>query len=258
MRSPTLFVSHGSPELALASDHPWARALATCGEGLSARAILVVSAHWWTPDLRITAANHPGVLHDFSGFSKALYSLDYPAPGAPALASQIAERLGDTGMPIALDRSRPFDHGVWAVLRHLRPAADLPVLQLSLPRWEPAHLLELGRALAGLRDEGVAILASGGLVHNLGRLDWEEEGDHPAAWAQEAEAWLWSTLQKQDWEALADHRTRWPWSRDAAPTTEHLDPLFVALGASEGERPAEFYHGFQLGSLSLANLSWGA
>jgi len=258
MKSPILFVSHGSPELALATEHPWAKALNDLGRGLQARAILAVSAHWWTPDLRITAAPRPGVLHDFSGFSKALYTLDYPASGDPALAARIAQSLETGGFPAVLDPSRPFDHGVWAVLRHLRHAADLPLLQLSLPRWEPARLLDLGRALAQLRNEGIAILASGGLVHNLGHLDWDEPGEKASEWAAEAEAWVLEAIQNRDLEALADHRSRWPQSRAAAPSTEHLDPIFVALGATEGEEAKELFRGFQLGSLSLASLQWGA
>ncbi len=258
MRSPVLFVSHGSPELALATEHPWARALAGLGENLQARAILAISAHWGAPQLRITTAAHPGVLHDFSGFPKALHALDYPAPGDPALAAAVASRLETQGFSTTLDPHRPFDHGVWAVLRHLRPAADLPVLQLSLPPWEPSRLLELGRALAPLRREGIALLASGGLVHNLGRLDWDERGAAALPWAAEAEAWALEAIRKGDLEALAAHRTRWPHSRDAAPTTEHLDPLFLALGATEEETPREFFTGFQLGSLSLTSLAWGA
>jgi len=258
MRSPILFVSHGSPELALASSHPWARALAGFGRELPARAILAISAHWWTPELRITAAAQPGVLHDFSGFSKELYALDYPAAGDPALAVELAAFLAKQGFPATLDPTRPLDHGVWAVLRHLHPAADLPVIQLSLPRWEPARLLELGRSLAPLRDEGIVILASGGIVHNLGRLDWEESGTEAMPWAAEAEAWVLEAIRQGDLAALADHRTRWPHSRTAAPTTEHLDPLFVGLGAAGGEPPSELFRGFQLGSLSLASLAWGA
>jgi 4,5-DOPA dioxygenase extradiol len=258
MNAPVVFVSHGSPELARATGHPWAEALHTFGRDLQARAILAISAHWWTPDLRITAAPQPGVLHDFSGFQEALYALDYPAAGDPARAAAVATALESAGFPTTLDTSRPLDHGVWAVLRHLRPVADLPVLQLSLPRWEPARLLEVGWALAPLRAEGIAILASGGLVHNLGRLAWDEPGDQPLPWAAEAEAWVLVATRAGDLEALTAHRTRWPHSRDAAPTTEHLDPLFVALGAAKGASPRDLFRGFQLGSLSLASLAWDA
>ena len=256
MTAPIAFIAHGSPELALASGHPWAQALGGFGRELPARAILAVSAHWWTPDLRITSAARPGVMHDFSGFSPELYALGYEAPGDPALAAELARQLDDRGFPAVLDPSRPLDHGSWAVLRHLRPQADLPVLQLSLPRWEPDRLLALGRELAPLREEGVAILASGGLVHNLGRLSWQEAGARAEPWAAEAETWVLEGIRRGDLQALSGHREAWPHSRAAAPTTEHLDPLFVALGAAGGAQPRELYRGFQLGSLSLASLVW--
>lgn len=256
MRAPISFISHGSPELALADQHPWAKGLGRFGLTLEAKALLVVSAHWWTPDLRITAAPHPGVLHDFSGFQDALYALDYPSPGDPELAAGVARILAASGVEATLDETRPLDHGAWAVLRHLRPRADLPALQLSLPRWEPARLLELGRALAPLRNEGVAILASGGIVHNLGCLAWNQAGDEPEPWAAEAEAWVLDGIRKGDFERLAAHRQHWPQSRAAAPSTDHLDPLFVALGAAGSGDFQELHRGFQLGSLSLANLVW--
>jgi len=256
MHAPVAFISHGSPDLTLADQHPWARALGLFGQDLKARAILVVSAHWWTPDLRVTAASQPGVIHDFSGFQEALYALDYPAPGDPVLAAEVAKILAAKGFQAVLDPDRPLDHGAWAVLRHLRPKADLPVLQLSLPRWTPLRLLELGRALEPLRDQGVAILASGGIVHNLGRLAWNEPTGHPEPWAAEAEAWVLEGIQKRDFENLAAHRERWPQSRAAAPSTDHLDPLFVALGASGGGAYQELHRGFQLGSISLAGLVW--
>ena len=258
MYTPVLFVSHGSPQLALEDQHPWALTLAGLGPRLPAKAILVVSAHWWTDDLRITAAAHPGVMYDFSGFSEALYTLDYPAPGAPVLAAQLAGLLGQAGFQAVLDPTRPLDHGAWAVLRHLLPKADVPVLQLSLPRWQPAALLALGRALAPLREQGVVILASGGLVHNLGRLTWDEPGDRAEPWALEAEAWVLDAVRRGDVADLADHRARWPQSRAAAPTTDHLDPLFVALGAAGPDAVRDLFRGFQLGSLSLASLRWDA
>ena len=256
MGAPLLFIAHGSPELALAEHHTWAQALQKFGAGLQARAILALSAHWETEDLRLTAAPAPGTLHDFQGFPEALSRLRYPAPGDPRLAARLAETLGQRGFPVRLDPSRPFDHGVWTVLRHLRPAADLPVLQLSLPRWEPARLLALGRALSDLPGEGLAFVASGGIVHNLGRLAWREPGDAPEPWAAEAEAWVRARLAEGNEAALLDHRRAWPASREAAPNSEHLDPLFPALGAAGGRPPRLLHEGFQWGSLSLTSFLW--
>jgi 4,5-DOPA dioxygenase extradiol len=254
MRAPVLFASHGSPDLALAHGHPWAASLEAFGRGLRVRGILAVSAHWSAAAPAITSAARPGVLHDFSGFSPELGHLDYPSPGDPPMAESLSRYLASRGLPTSLEGGRPLDHGVWSVTRRLRPGADLPVLQLALPRWEPRRLLELGRALEPLREEGLLILASGGLVHHLGKLSWDEAGDRVEPWAAQAEAWVLDRIREGD---LADHRLRWPWSRDAAPTTEHLDPLFVALGAAGKDGSREVFRGFQLGALSLACLAWG-
>lgn len=251
-KAPVLFASHGSPMLALDPGHAWARALGAFGAGLGARptAILGVSAHWWTRDLRVTAAPRPGVLHDFGGFPEALYALDYPAPGDPALARRVAARTG-----AVLDEARPWDHGLWSVLRHAFPEADLPVVQLSLPRWTPADLQDLGAKLAPLREEGVLIVASGGLVHNLRRADFGAPDGHPEPWALEAETWILDHLGTED---LLEHRTRMPLSREAAPTVEHLDPLFVALGAAGGDGFRTVHDGWHLANGSLRTLAWEA
>lgn len=258
MNAPILFASHGSPLLALETNHPWARTLRVWGSAQPAKAILAVSAHWWTPDLRLTTAERPGVIHDFAGFPKALYELDYPAPGNPTLVARIRALLGAAGFTIAADAERGLDHGVWSVLRHSHPDATTPVVQLSLPRWAPADLLRLGAALAPLRAEGVLLLASGGLVHNLRAVDWDAPDEAVRPWAAEAEAWFVERLEAGDLEALADHRRRWPGSAQAAPTTEHLDPLFVALGAAGGDPHRTLHQGFQLGTLSLRTWSWEA
>lgn len=244
--------------MALDHGHPWARSLRAWVEALPERptAVLSVSAHWWTPDLRITAAEQPGIVHDFFGFPDPLYALDYPAPGAPDLAARIGDLLAAQGFPVAQDAERPLDHGTWAVLRHAWPQADLPVLQLSLPRWSPERLHALGRALAPLRDEGVLILGSGGLVHNLRRLVWEDEGAPVEPWAEEAEAWIVDRLLDGHRDDLFHHRERAPRSAEAAPTTEHLDPLFVAWGAGGDGPPTTVFDGWQHGTLSLRNLAW--
>lgn len=154
----------------------WGSALQAFGQTLpNLRAILVCSAHWEARGpLRVTASTRPGVMHDFGGFPAPLYTLDYPAPGDPELAGQVQRLLQEAGLEAVLDAERPLDHGTWVPLRSLRSGADLPVLQLSLPRPRtPELLLAAGRALAPLRREGVLLVGSGGLVHNLGRLDWE-------------------------------------------------------------------------------------
>ena len=249
---PALFLAHGSPMLALDGEG-WGEAMSAFGRRLPpCRAILVCSAHWEAPGaFRLSSAERPGVMHDFGGFPEALYTLDYPAPGSPELAVEAANLLGEAGLEAELDPRRPLDHGAWVPLRYLRPGADLPVVQLSLPLARtPALLLAAGRALAPLRDSGVLIVGSGGIVHNLRRLDWEGAAA-PQPWATQFGGWVHERLAADDAAALLD----WPQAPGAAesvPTTEHLDPLFVALGAASAA-PSTIFEGWQLGSLSLTS-----
>ena len=253
---PVLFVSHGSPMLALdPPDHPYAHALGSFARAQPERprAVVTVSAHWQTRTPQVTASPRPGVMYDFSGFPPALSAVTYPAPGDPGLAAAIARSLG-----AAPDSARPLDHGAWAVLRHLFPDADVPVLQVSLPDRDPAGLVELGQALAPLRDEGVLILASGGLVHNLRTVDWSAPDEVVAPWAKEAEAWFLERLFSGRTGELLAHRDLWPESRRAAATTEHLDTVFAAMGAARPqEAPRTVFDGWQLGTMSLRCLAWG-
>jgi 4,5-DOPA dioxygenase extradiol len=231
----------------------WGAAVAACGGRLpTLRAILVCSAHWEAAGpFRLSSAQRPGVMHDFGGFAEALYTLDYPAPGSPELAEEAAQLLRGAGLEAVLDPQRPLDHGAWVPLRYLRPEADLPVVQLSLPvPRSPELLLAAGRALAPLRDQGVLILGSGGIVHNLRRLDWADASG-PQPWAGQFEGWIRERLATGDASALLDWPQA-PGAAEAVPTTEHLDPLFVALGAAPGA-PSPIFEGWQLGSLSLTS-----
>jgi len=249
---PSVFLAHGSPMLALDGD-TWGEAVSALGQRLPPlRAILVCSAHWEAPGpFRLTSAATPGVMHDFGGFPEALYGLDYPAPGSPDLAGEAAGLLREAGLEAVLDAQRPLDHGAWVPLRYLRPEADVPVVQLSLPRPRtPGLLLAAGRALAPLRSRGVLILGSGGIVHNLGRLDWEGAAE-PRPWAVAFQSWVHERLATGDEAALAEWRQA-PGSAEAVPTSEHLDPLFVAMGAS-GAPPEILFADWQLGSLSLTS-----
>lgn len=252
---PSWFLAHGSPMLALEGG-AWGEAVAAFGRSLPPlRAMLVCSAHWEAAGpFRLSSAQWPGVMHDFGGFPEALYTLDYPAPGSPELAEEAALLLRGAGMEAVLDPQRPLDHGAWVPLRYMRPEADLPVVQLSLPvPRTPKLLLAAGRALAPLRERGVLILGSGGIVHNLRRLDWAGASG-PQPWAAQFERWIRERLVTGDERALLD----WPQAPGAAesvPTTEHLDPLFVALGAAS-EVPSPIFEGWQLGSLSLTSYAF--
>jgi 4,5-DOPA dioxygenase extradiol len=262
MRAPVVFVSHGSPMLALATEHPYARALGGFAAGLPVRprAVLALSAHWQTPaGVRVTAQARPGTLHDFAGFPAALFAVDYPAPGDPALAAATLERLAAAGLAAEAETERGLDHGVWSVLRHLFPEAEVPVVQVSLPMAPPADLFRLGEALRPLRDEGVMILASGGLVHNLRALDWGREDAPVEDWARDAEAWIMARVAARRLDELFATRETWPPASRVAPTSEHFDPLFVALGgAHPDETPTDLIEAFQYGSLSLRSFAYGA
>jgi 4,5-DOPA dioxygenase extradiol len=187
--------------------------------------VLCISAHWETDGLRVTSSPTPATIHDFSGFPAELFRLQYPAPGAPALARRVAALTG-----AAEDPARGLDHGAWSVLCRMWPAADVPVLQLSLDRrLAPSSFLALGRALAPLREEGVLLLGSGNLVHNLGILDREREGGFP--WADDFAARTRALILAGDAVALADWPSRGPSAALAVPTAEHYLPLLPILGA---------------------------
>lgn len=249
---PCLFVAHGSPMLALEGG-AWSEVIGALGRSLPhPRAILVCSAHWESPDaFRLSSAARPGVMHDFGGFPDELYALDYPAPGAPEVAEEAQGLLQGAGFGAILDPVRKLDHGAWVPLRYLAPEAHIPVLQLSLPLFRtPEALLAAGKALVPLRETGVLILGSGGIVHNLGRLDWAGHGS-PQPWALAFQAWIDDRLASGDTAGLLDWPNA-PGARESVPTSEHLDPLFLFLGASRG-LPVPLFTGWQLGSLSLAS-----
>ena len=237
---------------------PWHGAMQAWASSLSGvRAVVVASAHWESPGtFLVTASPRPGLLYDFSGFPEALYRLTYASPGDVTLAARIVELLQAAGLEAAADARRPLDHGAWVPLRALFPEAQLPVIQVSLPLpRDPALLVKAGRALAPLRSEGVLLLGSGGLVHNLRRLDW---GAHPVpeAWATAFEQWMVSGIEEKNLDRLVQAAQQAPGYAQAAPTTEHLDPVYFALGAAGADTPATIYDGWQHGNLSLRALAW--
>lgn len=247
---PSLFISHGSPMVALHSGDT-GRALARlAGELPRPKAILVVSAHWESADLRITSTPRQEAWHDFYGFPPALYALDYEPPGAPALALEILERLEDDGLVVHLDPQRPLDHGAWVPLRLMYPEADIPVLQLSLPSQHgPALQTRLGRLLGELRGQGVLLIGSGSITHNLGELDWHAGPEVVEPWAREFRDWLVARLAGDDEAALHDYRRQAPWAVRSHPSDEHLLPLFFARGA--GGAFAVEYAGFSKATIAM-------
>ncbi|MEH6419627.1 DODA-type extradiol aromatic ring-opening family dioxygenase [Pseudomonas sp. CGJS7] len=252
-RLPTLFLSHGSPMLAL-EDSPAGRFLDQLGQQLPwPRAIVIASAHFMTDRPMLGGHERPHTVHDFGGFPQSLYQIQYPAPGLPRLAEQILARLADAGLNPKLRDNHGLDHGVWVPLRRMYPHADIPVVPLSvMPHGTAAQHYAVGQALSALRDEGVLVIGSGGFVHNLGDLDWRDRDAPMPPWAAEFSAWMHQKLDAGDREALLDWQAQAPNARHAHPTVEHLMPLFVALGAA-GEAPTvrTIHRSHEMGSLAL-------
>jgi 4,5-DOPA dioxygenase extradiol len=241
MRLPTLFISHGSPLLALDTGKPGAAWCKLFAELPKPRAVLMVSAHWGTDIATVSTATQPQTIHDFYGFPPAMYAIQYPAPGAPAVSQHAAALLRAAGLPVALAPDYGLDHGAWVPLRVVYPQADVPVFQLSVqPQKNPAHHLRVGAALSALMDENVLIIGSGSLTHNLRDLAPPDSTAAPA-YVTAFQQWMHDRLQAHDSAALADYRRRAPDAVRAHPTDEHLLPLFVALGAA-GENAASTRH----------------
>ncbi|MBM3546937.1 MAG: dioxygenase [Alphaproteobacteria bacterium] len=252
-----IFVSHGAPTLAaprLPGEHEVARRLSEIGKAMpQPKAIVVASAHWSTTDPRVGGSERPSTVHDYSGFPEDLYKLSYPAPGAPDIARRVTDLVSEVGFSVAMVPAQGLDHGVWVPLRHMFPAADIPVVPLSIQaQLDPAHHFVLGRALQPLTEEGVLVLGSGGAVHNLRELAWKGGGTTDP-WAQGFDEWLAQTLAAGRLEDAVAVSLKAPEYRRAHPTSEHLLPLYVALGAAGAKAKGEALHrGFALGNLSLA------
>jgi len=253
-----MFAGHGSPMNALA-DNGFTRALQTEAAALAPRprAVLCISAHWQSVGSRVTTAARPETIHDFYGFPPELSAVQYPAPGSPELANEVIE-LFDFGV-VDGDAGWGLDHGAWSVLRHMFPAAGVPVVQLSLDRdLDTRGHIEIARRLAPLRERGVLILGSGNIVHNLRRIDWRDDAE-PYAWAIEFDGAIGELLLKADLEGLAGYRERCgETARLAVPTDEHYLPLLYAAALREpGEPLTFFYEGIEYGSISMRSLRIG-
>ncbi|AXU97585.1 MAG TPA: 4,5-DOPA dioxygenase extradiol [Erwinia persicina] len=257
-RMPALFLGHGSPMNVL-EENIWTETWRELGKTLPRpKAIIAVSAHWYTRGTAVTAMENPRTIHDFGGFPQALFDTRYPAPGSPALARQVAEALSPVA--VELDQEWGFDHGSWGVLIKMYPQADIPVVQLSVDATKPAaYHFELGRKLAALREQGVMIVASGNVVHNLRMVRWSGE----------AEAWPWAESFNQyvrenlSWEGESEQHPLINFMQhDGAalsnPTPEHYLPLLYVLGArAEGEAITVPVDGIVMGSLSMLSVQVG-
>jgi 4,5-DOPA dioxygenase extradiol len=255
---PALFLGHGNPMNAI-QENAYTVGWRRLGESLQRpRAILAVSAHWYLPGTGVTIATAPRTIHDFGGFPPELYRVRYPAPGDPALARRVAELLSP--LEVALDERWGLDHGTWSVLRHLYPAADVPVVQLSIDETKPAAFhFELGRRLAPLRAEGVLLLGSGNLVHNLHAYAWGRHAPEPYDWAVRFEGRARELLEAGDHGPLVHYERLGHDALLSIPTPDHYLPLLYVAGASRpGERVSFPVEGIDGGSVSMLAVKIGA
>jgi 4,5-DOPA dioxygenase extradiol len=245
-RMPALDIGHGAPPLL--DDPLWSSQLAGLAAGLARpKAILIVSAHWESAPVMLSADGVP-LVYDFGGFAEKYYRMTYATPPATALAQRVAAMLPDTE-PVHQHPSRGLDHGAWVPLKIMYPDGDVPVLQMSLPTSDPQRLLALGARLRPLRDEGVLIIGSGFLTHGLPFLtDWRTDASAPG-WSKDFDAWAGEALARGDVDALASYQSQAPGMPYAHPTVEHYTPLFVTLGAAtDPEVPGEqLFEGFWMG-----------
>lgn len=230
-RLPALYLSHGAP--LLADDPVWPGQLAALSADMPRpKAILMVSAHWEEAPFALGATETVPLIYDFYGFPEQYYQVTYAAPGAPELAASVRKLLRGPGVPVQDFPDRGLDHGAYVPLVEMYPDADIPVLQVSLPTLDPVKLMEIGRKLAPLRDEGVLIVGSGFFTHNLRAMNFDNQVSPAMA---EFDDWGRRVLEAGDLDALLDFRHKAPAARFAHPRTEHFAPLFVTLGAGHEE-----------------------
>jgi 4,5-DOPA dioxygenase extradiol len=256
-RTPAIFFGHGNPLNALARN-AYTESWAAIGASLpQPKAVLCVSAHWYLPGTAVTAMQQPRTIHDFGGFPRELFEVQYPAPGDPELAERIRDLLAPAS--VESDHSWGFDHGTWSVLCHVFPQANIPIVQLRIDETQPPEFhYDLGMRLAALRDEGVLIIGSGNLVHNLHTYAWGRHQVEPFDWAVRFEKQARSFLLARDHAPLVHYETL---GRDAilsAPTPEHYLPLLYIMGLHRQDEPVSFpVEGFDGGSISMLTVRVG-
>lgn len=247
IKMPMIFIGHGSPMNAIENNQftdQWRK----IGQSLpKPKAVLVLSAHWFTEGVRIQTDENPKLIYDMYGFPKELYEIKYPAIGSPEIARRTIKLAGQE---IAEDNSWGIDHGAWSILVHLLPDADIPVYQMSINRrYQSVEHYELGKRIAGLREEGVLILASGNVVHNLREVDWENPGG--TGWAKEFDSYIKECVVSGDYRGAVNYRNH-RYAHKAVPTSDHYDPLLYILGAADQrDRISLFNEECVLGSLSM-------
>lgn len=256
-RMPTIFFGHGNPMNAV-HDNDWTRGWAAIGQQLPRpRAVLSISAHWYLPGTAVSAMASPRTIHDFGGFPRELFEVQYPAPGDLGLVRRVRELLNP--LEVRADLGWGLDHGTWSVLRHVFPAADVPVVQLSIDESQPpAFHYELGRLLRPLRDEGILLLGSGDVVHNLHTYAWGRHPAQPFDWALRFETLARELMLQGDHQSLVNYESLGRDAELSVPTPEHYLPLLYVLGASdEGDAVTFPVEGMDGGSISMLSVQFG-
>ncbi|WP_246141678.1 4,5-DOPA-extradiol-dioxygenase [Phaeodactylibacter luteus] len=258
-RMPVLFLGHGSPMNAI-EENEFVAGFRSLGQAIEApRAVLCISAHWETRGTQVTAMSQPRTIHDFGGFPKALFEVQYPAPGSPELAGEAQQLIKSA--PVALDHQWGLDHGAWSVIKHMYPEANVPVVQMSLDYTKPPRYhYELARELAALRRKGVLIAGSGNMVHNLRRVAWDKLSTPGFAfdWALEASSRMREYILNGDHQPLIQYEAQGAAFREAIPTPEHYLPLLYALALQEeDEQPVLFNDKALGGSLTMTSVRIG-
>lgn len=248
---PAFFIGHGNPMLALANNH-YTDAWASIGTSIPRpKAVLVVSAHWYIPGCAVTANTFPRTIHDFGGFPKELFAVEYPAPGSPEIARRLQDLLAP--VPVKLEEGWGIDHGAWSVLTHIFPKADIPVVQLSIDSRQPPRFhYDVGKRLRALREEGILILGSGNLVHNLRSYAWGVDDAPPFDWALRFEKRVRELLLNGDEAQVIEYQGLGPDAKFSVPTPDHYLPLLYLLGLRNENEPLSFpVEGIEGGSISM-------
>lgn len=256
-RMPLLFIGHGCPMHAI-QNNKFTSSLHALGNKIpQPKAIVCISAHWLTEGSWVTHMPHPKTIHDFYGFPKKLFNISYPAPGSPETGELIQTIVTRTAIHLD-DGQWGLDHGTWSVMRHVYPRANIPIVQLSIAIEQPGEFhYQIGQQLQGLREQGILIVSSGNLVHNLSKISWECKS-RPYDWAVEYDEWLKEKLITRDFNALINHYDKTEAGQLSVPTTDHYYPLLYILGATRNEDELVFiYEGIENSSISMRTFFWG-
>lgn len=254
---PAIFFGHGNPMNALLDNRYTEAWRQIGGKLIRSKAILSISAHWYVPETGVTISTSPRTIHDFGGFPRELYQVQYPAPGDPDLARRVQKMLAP--LEVRLDNSWGLDHGTWSVLRHVYPQADIPIVQLSIDETQPASFhFEIGRKLAPLRDEGVLIVGSGNLVHNLHTYAWGRHMADPYDWAVRFETEAKQMMVSGEYKPLVDYERLGPEAMLSIPTPDHYLPMLYVIATRQQNEKVTFpVEGVDGGSISMLSVQIG-